>query len=97
MRAELGGFPESKGWGTRRQQALAELIAACVQVPHSDASNTWYARVNERRHEMRNTSGQGDMWVIAQALEHSSPLMIHDRAAIDLAIAMGVEVLTALE
>lgn len=58
VRAELGGFAESKGWGSRRQQALAELIAACVQVPHSDAASTWYARVNEKQREMRNTAGR---------------------------------------
>lgn len=96
VRAELGGFAESKGWGSRRQQALAELIAACVQVPHSDAASTWYARVNEKQREMRNTAGKGDLWVIAQALEHDCPLMIHDKAAIELARAMGIEVLTVL-
>ena len=73
VRAELGGYPESKGWGTPRQEALELLLRQCVQVPHTDASNTWYARVNEKRHELRNNAGDGDVWVIAQALEHNVP------------------------
>ncbi len=74
------------------------MIAACVQVPHSEASNTWFARVAQRRKELRlQRVSDGDVWVVAQALEHSVPLMIHDRAAAELAEAMGVEVLTALE
>ncbi|HMO97389.1 MAG TPA: PIN domain-containing protein [Tepidiformaceae bacterium] len=98
VRAELAGYPDTQGWGGARQQRLAELVAACVQGPQTDASITWYARVAQRRMELRlQQVSDGDVWVIAQALEHSAPLMTHDRAAGQLAQTMGVKVLTTLE
>ncbi len=96
VRAELGGYPESAGWGSQRQRRLAELIAACVQVPHSEAASTWYARVNEKRRAIGNGAGAGDVWVVAPALEHGCPQMVHDRNAAELATAMGLEVLTCV-
>jgi predicted nucleic acid-binding protein len=96
VRAELGGYPETRGWGGRRQEALALLLEGCVELPHGASSNTWYARVNEKRRQMKNAAGDADVWVVAQALEYGLPLMVHDGAAIELARAMGVEVLTLL-
>jgi predicted nucleic acid-binding protein len=96
VRAELGGYPESKGWGRPRQQNLALLLEECVVVPHTEASNTWYARVNEKRRELKNRAGDGDVWIIAQALEHGVPLLCHDGDAVDLARAVGVDVMTML-
>lgn len=96
VRAELGGYPESAGWGGRRQEALALLIEDCLQVPHSEASNTWYTRVTDMRRRLSNGAQDADAWIIAQALEHDAPLMTHDAQAAELAAAMGVEVLTLL-
>lgn len=97
VRAELGGFPASAGWGTARQERLADFLLGCVEVPHSEAASTWYARVNEKLHQLGSPASKPDIWVIAQALEHHCPLMTHDRKAAELAAAMGVEVLTALD
>lgn len=96
VRAELGGYPESRGWGSRRQEALALLIRECAELPHSPSSNTWYARVNEKRRELHNTSGDGDVWIVAQALEYGLPLISHNEHLIDLARSMGVQAETLL-
>ena len=97
VRAELGGYPETVGWGSARQEALRLLLASLVEVPHSEASSTWYARVAAKRRALGNGADDGDVWVVAQALEHGVALLCHDRQAVDLARAMGVEVLTLLE
>lgn len=97
VRAELGGYPETRGWGGRRQEALALLLAECVELPHGPSSNTWYARVNEKRRQSKNSAGDADVWVIAQALEYDLPLMTHDAAVVELARFMGVDVLTMLD
>lgn len=98
VRAELGGYPGTPGFGGERQRRLEILIGSCVEVPHSPATSTWYARVTQRRRELRlkNEVSDGDCWVLAQALEHGAPLMCHDREAVSLGLAMGIELLTLL-
>lgn len=40
--------------------------------------------------------GDTDLWIIAHAAEYRVPYMSHDRRAVRIARALGVEVLTAL-
>ena len=96
VRAELLEYPQRHNWGTRRTEALELLIQKCVSVPHTEAATTWYARVTAKRGELRNPAEDSDVWVVAQALEHSVPFMSNDRAAIELARGMGLETLTML-
>ena len=41
--------------------------------------------------------GDTDLWIIAHAAEYGVPYMSHDRGACEVARALGVEVLTALQ
>ena len=96
VETELLGMQDPLEFGSRRREALSLLLEDCVCLPLSDANSTWYNRVNRTRREKGNGANDGDVWVVAQALEHDLPLMLHDRQAALLASAMDVEVWSLL-
>lgn len=87
---------------TTRSNSLSTLVASCVHLGHSEATSVWYARVSEKRQDLRKTrsggwnAGDADMWVISSALEHGLGLLSHDDAQVKLARAMGLETFTNL-
>lgn len=90
-------------FGPRRKQRVDDLLAVTLQLPHSEATNTWYARVAQRRQELRKSQREGgtasdaDVWIISSALEHGLPLISHDRQQVQLGRAVGLRVATNLE
>ena len=90
----------SSGYGPSRQMRLDLLRAGLLYLPHSRATNRWYARVSNVRKALRRGRGGGrdagdaDMWIIATALEHGLALVAHDRHQILLAVETGVRVFT---
>ena len=104
MAASFQTPPELKGanFGSRRQQRLEDLLAVTLKLPHSEATDVWYARVAEKRKELRRRQFSGsdasdaDMWIISNALEHRLPLLSHDEQQVSLGRAMGLRVLTNL-
>lgn len=85
-----------------RMNSLNLLIASCVDLKHSEATNVWYARVADTRRELQKThhdggnAGQADVWVISSTLEHGLVLLAHDGALVQLACAMNLQVFTNL-
>ena len=85
-----------------RISRLRALVASCVDLKHSEATNVWYARVADKRRELQRAghdggnAGQADMWVISSTLEHGLVLLAHDRALVRLAREMGLRVFTNL-
>lgn len=96
---ELLSFP----FGARRKQRLDDLRAAILLLPHSESTDVWFFRVNERRLELKKSNRPGadlseaDVWIISSALEYSLPLMSHDIQQVHLGRAMGLKVLTNLD
>jgi predicted nucleic acid-binding protein len=79
---------------------LNRLRAGLLYLPHSRATNGWYARVSNIRKALRSAreggrgAGDADMWIIASALEHGLGLVSHDRHQVLLAVEAGVRVFT---
>ena len=96
--AELLSFP----WGSARRQRLDDLLKVILVLPHSEATNVWYARVMEKRSTLKRAQQPGgdvsdaDVWIISSALEHRLALMSHDAQQVCLGRAMGLRVLTNL-
>jgi len=92
----------SAGFGAARQQRLQDLLNVILVLPHSEATNVCYARVVERRRDLRKAQQPGadaadaDAWIIGSALEHKLSLMSHDAHQVCLGRAMGLRVLTNL-
>ena len=105
LAASFQTWPELNGAGYRgeRQQRVNDLLTVTLQLPHSGATNEWYARVQERRRDLRKRQFSGsdasdaDVWIISSALEHRLPLLSHDKQQVALGRAMGLKVLTDLE
>ena len=95
VRAELGGA----SWDPPQRGRLDAVYEECVDLAPSAATTTWYnkGQAERRRLKLTRDVGDTDLWIIAQAAEYGVPYMSHDRAACDVARALGVEVLTALE
>jgi len=99
-RAELLSFPHS--YGPARRQRLDDLLNVMLLLPHSEATNVWYARVMEKRSTLKRAQQPGgdvsdaDVWIISSALEHRLALMSHDAQQVCLGRAMGLRVLTNL-
>ena len=97
--------PELRGtkFGPPRQKRIDELLAATLVLPHAESTDVWYARVAERRNELRKLQQPGaganeaDIWIISSALEHRLPFMSHDIHQVCLGRAMGLPVLTNLD
>ncbi len=91
------------GFVPARQQRVDELLAAMLKLPHSEATDVWYARVAEKRKELRKQLRLGadlseaDVWIISNALEYGLPLLSHDTQQVHLGRATGLSVLTNLE
>ena len=96
VEAELLEYPRRRQWAVPRSARLASLLAACVMLLHAYRTSELYADVAITRHGTRNGAGDGDVWVIAQALEYDAALASHDRQMSRLAGAMGLEVLSML-
>jgi predicted nucleic acid-binding protein len=100
-RAELLSFPHR--YGPARRQRLDDLLNVILLLPHSEATNVWYARVVEKRDSLRKAHQPGDgaqdadAWIISSALEHRLALMSHDAHQVCLGRAMGLPVLTNLD
>ena len=90
-------------FGEARRQRVDDLLAGTLRLPHSEATDVWYARVAGRRRELRKGAQSGsdasdaDMWIISSALEHRLPLFSHDRQQVYLGRAMGLKVFTNLD
>ena len=95
VRTELDG----RDWSEQRRARLDALYRECVLLPAGDATSTWCNRANAKRRELELISrvSDTDLWIIAHAAEYRAPYMSHDRGACEVARALGVEVLTALQ
>ena len=94
VKTELDG----KDWGQQRRARLNSLYQECVRLEPSDATSTWYNKGHAKRRETRKWEvGDMDLWIIAHAAEYGVPYVSHDRSACEIARALGVEVLTALD
>jgi len=93
----------SAGFGPSRQQRVDELLAVTLVLPHSQSTDIWYARVAEKRKELRKLQKPGDgasdadVWIISSALEYRLPLISHDRHQVHLGRAVALRVLTNLD
>ncbi len=93
---------QAASWGSRRQQRVDDLLAVTLKLPNSEATGVWYSRAIKfridlkRRGRLGQDAGEGDMWIIASALEWRFPLLSHDEGQIGLGRAMGAKVLTDL-
>ena len=89
------------GFGSARQQRVDELLAVTLKLPQSEATGVWYARVVEKRKELRKRlradASDADVWIISSALEYRLPLISHDIQQVYLGRAMGLKVLTNLD
>jgi predicted nucleic acid-binding protein len=89
-------------FGEARRQRIEDLLAVSLKLPHSEATDVQYSKIIPMRKELKRIrrpggdAGEGDMWIIASALEHGLPLISHDEGQVDLGRAMGVKVLTNL-
>ena len=98
VKPELLAFP----MGDSRRDRLNILVAASLELPHTEATNVWYARVAGKRADLQKVhhdggnAGDGDVWIISSALEHRLPFMSHDGPCVELARAMGLPVFTDL-
>jgi predicted nucleic acid-binding protein len=94
VRTELDGYE----WSEARRARLELVYAACVALPPSEATRSWYNRTSRKRTELGLSSrvDDNDCWIIAQALEFDLPLMTHDAGVAQLAAALGVTVETTL-
>lgn len=96
--------PELLGFkiGSKRKQRVQDFLATIVVLPHAESTNVWYARVIERRNQLRQKqiagsgASEADVWIISAALEHSLPLLSHDVQQVHLGRAQGLRVLTNL-
>lgn len=97
VRTEL----EGGHWAAARRDRLDALYRECVPLQPSDATSIRYNEAHHLRREMRRSRvsrvSDTDLWIIAHAAEYGVPYMSHDRGACELARALGVEVLTALQ
>ena len=94
VRTELDG----RNWDELRRARLDALYRECVPLPPGEATSGWYNTAHRLRREMRKSGvGDTDLWIIAHAAEYGVPYMSHDRGACEVARALGIEVLTALE
>jgi len=72
------------GFGAARQRRVDDLLAVTLKLPQSEATDIWYSRMIPARKELKRAgrpggdAGDGDMWVIASALEHQLPMLSHD-------------------
>ena len=89
--------------GPKRRQRVMDLIATFLKLPHAESTDVWYARVIERRKQLRSRSQEGsgaseaDVWIISSTLEHRMALLSHDAQQIHLGRAEGLKVLTNLD
>ena len=86
----------------QRQKRVNDLLAVTLKLPHAESTDVWYARVAEKRKDLKRRGQAGrdasdaDVWVISSALEHRLPLMSHDTQQVSLGRAAGLRVLTNL-
>ena len=91
------------GFGPARQQRVDERLVVTLRLPQSEATGVWYARVVEKRKELRKRLRSGadasdaDVWIVSSALEYGFPLLTHDTKQVHLGRAMGLKVLTNLD
>ncbi len=94
VRTELDG----RDWDEFRQARLDALYRECVPLQPGEATSGWYNAAHRLRREMRRSrDSDTDLWIVAHAAEYRVPYMSHDRGACEVARALGVEVLTALQ
>ena len=95
VRTEL----EGASWDTQQRERLDAVYELCVDLAPGAATTIWYNKGHaaRRRLNLARDVGDTDLWIIAHAAEYEVPYMSHDRAACQVARALGVEVLTALE
>ena len=95
VRAEL----EAAAWDPQHRDRLNAVYEECIDLAPGTATAIWYNKGHAMRRRLRYASvvGDTDLWIIAHAAEYEVPYMSHDRRACDIARALGVEVLTALD
>ncbi len=90
-RAEL----EAAEWSDIQRVKLTEFIESCVYLgPPSDATRRWFARIARvrARLQLERRVAREDAWLIAQTAEYQLPLLSHDRNAVRVARAIGLDV-----
>lgn len=99
---ELEAYEDRYNLSEERRKRIDALVTATLRLPHQQSTDTWYARVAQRRVALRKLNSRGgsasdaDVWIISSALEHGLPLMSHDAAQVLLARAMQMQVYTNL-
>ncbi len=85
-------------WGKNRMQRLDALLAQCVISPMTAATGTQFTSAAAKRATLgfKSAVGDNDLWIVATAAEHSVPLVTHDVRQGQIALAMGVVVLSAM-
>jgi predicted nucleic acid-binding protein len=92
----------SADYSAARQARLNAFLASSVRLKHSDLTTHHYAVAARERRRRRPTrlagsgASDGDLWIIAGALEHSLVLLTHDTHQVHLGRALGIEVFTQL-
>ena len=84
----------------RSRRYLGAVLLHCAERARQQVSRApRYNRANAKRRELELISrvSDTDLWIIAHAAEYRVPYMSHDRGACEVARALGVDVLTALE
>ena len=90
---------EAANWDPATRARLNALYEECVHLAPGAATESWYGRCDDMRRQLGmglRTVGRADLRIIAHAAEHDAPYMSHDRLACEVALALGIEVLTAL-
>ena len=89
-------------YSTARQARLDQLLNDGVQLPHKWQTSLAYAQVAIIRKQLKRAqlvggdASDGDVWVIAGAIEYFLPLLSHDAQQVALARAAGVLTFTNL-
>jgi len=90
-RAEL----EAAEWSDIQRVKLTEFIESCVYLGlPSAATLRWFARIAHvrARLQLERRVAREDAWLIAQTAEYQLPLLSHDRNAVRVARAIGLDV-----
>ena len=92
----------SAQFGTARQSRLESLLRAVTVIGHQRETSVCYAAVADARRALKRQAADGgdaadgDVWIVATALEHSLPLISHDVQQVHVARSVGVQTFTLL-
>ena len=83
-------------WTERKRGQLEDLITGSLNLPHGEATSTWFNRAASvrRRLGLDDVVDDNDLWVISGAAEYNLPYMSADAGALRVAYGLSLEVLT---